>query len=589
MGAPLKICRNRTVCAVLASGVVISLTALTGGVAPAFAAPGSPGSPGAPSTTVEPEPPAATRAPAEKSSPAEVPSVAPSSVEKAPAAAVPTTDAPVVVAPSAPSSVEAPPSTRTPEPVAPTTRDSAVTSAPAAPSSTAASSAPVPAPRDAPSPSPAVTSATKSPTTESSASPSPASPSSVTPSSAAPPSPAAVTPTSGERDRPASSSPASPESSPASSSPSPESSPASSEAAPSSSQSAASEPSDSPTASTASTASTTSSRSGGAPRALEKIAPQTLQAPEEDVQIAKTAAVVEAKPVEAPKQDIADVSRMIDLTDRDRDPFNRDQGNRDQGNRDQGNRDPGNRNDDQVRLAGGWDRNVRQWRPDWVDYDEYYRPVLSNPYRDPVRIVYVYQNAQRVVWIPPLARIVLDVAQYAAYSFTAVVTNAVNQAVNVAVGSFFGGGYYPGVGLPPPPPPPSLINYANVPVQVRYPDATYQPFRVNKIIDVGPDAQYGEQKVLLDGVTPAWGEWKQTPSGERSFEVHKTQQFPGLDDPQPGPLPGDYQLTLASDASPSGMNTRDVYMIAVAVACGALSIGAVILAVVMGRRRRSLR
>jgi hypothetical protein len=299
--------------------------------------------------------------------------------------------------------------------------------------------------------------------------------------------------------------------------------------------------------------------------------------------------VVEAKPVEAPKQDIADVSRMIDLTDRDRDPFNRDQGNRDPGNRDQGNRDPGNRNDDQVRLAGGWDRNVRQWRPDWVDYDDYYRPVLSNPYRDPVRIVYVYQNAQRVVWIPPLARIVLDVAQYAAYSFTAVVTNAVNQAVNVAVGSFFGGGYYPGVGLPPPPPPPSLINYANVPVQVRYPDATYQPFRVNKIIDVGPDAQYGEQKVLLDGVTPAWGEWKQTPSGERSFEVHKTQQFPGLDDPQPGPLPGDYQLTLASDASPSGMNTRDVYMIAVAVACGALSIGAVILAVVMGRRRRSLR
>jgi hypothetical protein len=582
MGAPLKICRNRTVCAVLASGVVISLTALTGGVAPAFAAPGSPGSPGAPSTTVEPEPPAATRAPAEKSSPAEVPSVAPSSVEKAPAAAVPTTDAPVVVAPSAPSSVEAPPSTRTPEPVAPTTRDSAVTSAPAAPSSTAASSAPVPAPRDAPTPSPAVTSATKSPTTESSASPSPASPSSVTPSSAAPPSPEAVTPTSGERDRPASSSPAS-------SSPSPESSPASSEAAPSSSQSAASEPSDSPTASTASTASTTSSRSGGAPRALEKIAPQTLQAPEEDVQIAKTAAVVEAKPVEAPKQDIADVSRMIDLTDRDRDPFNRDQGNRDPGNRDQGNRDPGNRNDDQVRLAGGWDRNVRQWRPDWVDYDDYYRPVLSNPYRDPVRIVYVYQNAQRVVWIPPLARIVLDVAQYAAYSFTAVVTNAVNQAVNVAVGSFFGGGYYPGVGLPPPPPPPSLINYANVPVQVRYPDATYQPFRVNKIIDVGPDAQYGEQKVLLDGVTPAWGEWKQTPSGERSFEVHKTQQFPGLDDPQPGPLPGDYQLTLASDASPSGMNTRDVYMIAVAVACGALSIGAVILAVVMGRRRRSLR
>ncbi|WP_233164912.1 hypothetical protein [Mycobacterium sp. AT1] len=280
--------------------------------------------------------------------------------------------------------------------------------------------------------------------------------------------------------------------------------------------------------------------------------------------------MVEEKPAAAAPLDIQNVARIVDLPNRDFNPFN--------GN---------NRfDDDQVRLAGGWDRNVRQWRPDWVEYDEYYRPVLSNPYRDPVRIVYVYQNAPRVAWIPPLGRIVLEVAQYAAYSFTAVVTNTINQAVNVAVGSFFGGGFFPGVGLPLPPPPPALVNFANVPVQVRYPDATYQPFRVAKIVDVGPDRQFGEQKVLLDGVTPAWGEWKQTPTGERSFEVHKTQQFPGLDDPRPGPLPGDYQLTLASDESPSGMNKRDVYLIAVAVACGALSIGAVVLAVFMGRRRR---
>ncbi|WP_293241441.1 hypothetical protein [Mycolicibacterium sp.] len=306
---------------------------------------------------------------------------------------------------------------------------------------------------------------------------------------------------------------------------------------------------------------------------IEKVAPQTLVAPDADVQIAKAATIVEEKPVEAPKQEIADISRIIDLPGRDRNPI-------DLGN--------GQRNDDQVRLAGNWDRNVRQWQPDWVEYDQYYRPVLSNPYRDPVRIVYVYQNAPRVVWIPPLARIVLEVAQYAAYSFTALVTNPINQVLNVAVGSFFGGGYFPGVGLPLPPPPPALVNYSNVPVQVRYPDATYQPFRVSKIVDVGPDRQFGEQKVLLDGVTPAWGEWKQSPSGERSFEVHKTQQFPGLDDPQPGPLPGDYQLTLASDESPAGMNKRDVYLIAVAIACGALSIGAVALAVFMGRRRRPL-
>src|SRR5262245_33701192 len=39
MGAPLEICSKRSVVAVLASGVVISLTALTGGIAPAFAKP----------------------------------------------------------------------------------------------------------------------------------------------------------------------------------------------------------------------------------------------------------------------------------------------------------------------------------------------------------------------------------------------------------------------------------------------------------------------------------------------------------------------------------------------------------------------
>lgn len=302
-------------------------------------------------------------------------------------------------------------------------------------------------------------------------------------------------------------------------------------------------------------------------------------APDSDVQIAQSAKIIEEKPIAAPKQQIDEISRVIDLPNRDN-RVNRD----DQQPFGQN----GQRNRDQVRLAGDnrWDRNVRQWRPDWVQYDQYYRPVLSNPYRDPVRIVYIYQNAPRVVWIPPLARIVLEVAQYAAYSFTAVVSNTINQAVNVAVGSFFGGGYFPGIGLPLPPPPPPLLNYANVPVQVRYSDATYQPFRVAKIVDVGDDPQYGERKVLLDGVTPAWGQWQQTPSGERSFEVHKTQQFPGLDDPQEAPLPGDYQLTLASEESPSGMNKRDVYLIAVAVACGALSIGAVVLSVFVGRRRR---
>ena len=48
MGAPLEFCSKRGVVAVLASGIVISLTALTGGIAPALAQPGD----GSETTTV---------------------------------------------------------------------------------------------------------------------------------------------------------------------------------------------------------------------------------------------------------------------------------------------------------------------------------------------------------------------------------------------------------------------------------------------------------------------------------------------------------------------------------------------------------
>ncbi len=94
---------------------------------------------------------------------------------------------------------------------------------------------------------------------------------------------------------------------------------------------------------------------------------------------------------------------------------------------------------------------------------------------------------------------------------------------------------------------------------------------VNQVVDASPDPQYGEDKALLDGVTPVWGDWKQTPDGQREFDVHKTQQFPGLDAPAPGPLPGNYQLHLASKASP-GMPARDVYIVAVSAVAATLGL-----------------
>ena len=129
-----------------------------------------------------------------------------------------------------------------------------------------------------------------------------------------------------------------------------------------------------------------------------------------------------------------------------------------------------------------------------------------------------------------------------------------------------------------------MLRYDNVPVQVRYSQAVYEPFRVQRIIDVGDDRVYGERKVLLDGATPAWGVWTQSATGERQFEVHRTQQFPGLDAPREAPLPGDYKLRLAAEESSSLDGTRNL-LFGLAGAVVLLGVGALGLCALLGRRR----
>ncbi|MGY4650053.1 hypothetical protein ACVWWN_003849 [Mycobacterium sp. URHB0021] len=571
MRAPSDLCSKRTAVVSLASGLVISLTALTGGIAPAYAKPNT--DPSGPTTTVAvPQP----EAPAPQPKTPEAPIVQEAPVQESPVQEAPP-KAPVVE--TAAPTVEAPPQTQAPDPppqvVQMTTAPTAVAppattvTPPATTTAPPATSAERPSPRVA-APATPETTGPASETSEqapvtierapaTSAVPSPSSTAPATTSAAAT---ASVAPTAalapGENSMETSQAPAARDTSAARETSAASAIPTSASA--------------SPDASGDSTVSVSQ-----AAKAIERSEPQTLQAPKEDVEIAKTAKVVEAKPDPAPEQDIDALASSLNL-------------------------DVNERRVDaaasaEVRLGSDRvdrvrDRTIRQWSPDWVQYDDYYRPILMNPYRDPVRVVYVYQNAPRIVWIPPLARVVLEVAQFAAYSFTAVVATAANivntavqTAVDVAVGSFFGGGYYPGVGLPLPPPPPPVLRYDNVPVQVRYSQATYEPFRVQRIVDVGDDPQFGERKVLLDGATPAWGVWTQTPSGERQFEVHRTQQYPGLDNPQEAPLPGDYHLVLASDDAPSGLTARDIFLIVAAAVIAVLGFGAIGMAVYLGRRR----
>ena len=561
MGAPLEICSKRGVVAVLATGVVISLTALTGGVAPAFAKPDT--EPVITTTAAAPEPKAPvadeTEAPAPQAPP-KAPAVAPAApVEPAPQTQQPT---PQVVEPVAP---------------APVTQTTTAVVAPASPTATpapAVTSAPTVTKVEAPAPravapssdTPTVTSTAASPSPASQAPSSPASASETASASATasvgsvPPSAALVPPNAATADLPSTGSTAS--------------SPSSDSSAPGEPKVGAAQTSPATPTSGEPTVSVTQ-----AAKVIQMSEPQTLEAPKEDVEVAKNAKPIEVKADPAPKQDVDSIASSIGLDLGVKSPLGVDAG-------------ASAKVDARLASDRVFDRPIRQWSPDWVQYDEYYRPILINPYHERVRIVYVYENAPRIIWIPPLARAVLEVAQFAAYSFTAVVDTAANlvnaavdTALNVAVGSFFGGGYIPAVGLPLPPPPPPVLRYDNVPVLVNYSNARYEPFRVRRIVDVGDDPQFGERKVLLDGATPAWGEWTQTSTGERQFEVHRTQQFPGLDAPQEAPLPGDYQLRLASDESPAGMSGRDIFLYVAAGVTVALGFGAIGLALFLGRRR----
>jgi hypothetical protein len=568
MGAPLEFCCSRSVVAVLASGVVISLTALTAGVPPAFA---KPDTDQVVTTTVPaPEPkvqaPEETEAPSQAAPPkappvlpeatsVEAPPQTQEAVEPPPPPATQSTTAPVVtsVAPASPTATPVPPVTKVESPaprvVAPPVSD------PSSVTSTATSQSPA---TQAPSslPAPAATSAPPSASADS-----------------VPPSAALVAPSSAMDDMPPPNDdmlpPSSAPSTPSSGSATPGSEPAGSEPKGSAAESsvAVTTPGE-PTVSVSQAA-----------KVIETSEPRTLEAPKADVELARNAKPVEVKPDPAPKQDVDALSSSIGPDLGVKGPLGVDAS-------------ASAKVDARLASDRVRDRSIRQWSPDWVQYDEYYRPILINPYHERVRIVYIYDNAPRIVWIPPLARAVLEVAQFAAYSFTALVDTpanlvnaAVDTALNVAVGSFFGGGYIPSVGLPLPPPPPPVLRYDNVPVLVRYSQATYEPFRVRRIIDVGDDVRFGERKVLLDGATPAWGEWTQTASGERQFEVHRTQQFPGLDNPQEAPLPGDYQLRLAADESPSGLTGRDILLYVAAGVTVALGFGAIALALFLGRRR----
>ena len=235
----------------------------------------------------------------------------------------------------------------------------------------------------------------------------------------------------------------------------------------------------------------------------------------------------------------------------------------------------------ETALSSSTSLQVTQWSSSWTRYDQYYQPLIANPFPVPIQLAYVYAGRPYILTIPPLAQSVLSVPRPGVYSFTAVVPNASGGVADVSVGSFSGGGYVPKPGQPPPPKPPALVSYPNVLVRFDLAGVQYDPVVVRKVVDLGDDPETGTRRVLLDEETPAWGSWGQSDSGRREFTVTSTQSLPGLTAPSASPPPG-YKLTVTSSpASSSGTSV----LAWVALGLGVLAVLAVLLVVIRVKRR----
>lgn len=236
----------------------------------------------------------------------------------------------------------------------------------------------------------------------------------------------------------------------------------------------------------------------------------------------------------------------------------------------------------ETAMSSSTSLEVTQWSSSWTRYDQYYQPLIANPFRVPIQLAYTYDSLPYVVTIAPLAQSVLNVPKPGVYSFTAVVPNSSGGVANVSVGSFSGGGYVPKPGQPMPSKPPALVSYTNVLVRFDLSGVTYEPIVVKKVVDLGDDPETGTRKVLLDEETPAWGSWGHTDSGKREFTVTSTQSLPGLTAPAASAPPG-YKLTATPASAPSSGTSTLAW---VAIAFGAVAIIAVIAVVVTVTRRR---
>ena len=186
----------------------------------------------------------------------------------------------------------------------------------------------------------------------------------------------------------------------------------------------------------------------------------------------------------------------------------------------------------------------RHW--EYIDYDDYHRPILYNPLTEAMTFRYVYNGADREAFVPAGGRIVLDAATVGLFPFTAVGYS------HLASGSFCGGASIPPAGSngqPPPdysPPPPPEV-YQDVLANVA---AYNQTVQVSQVQLVGHDTSQpagSQDTFLFDDSTLAWGQINDA-SSNAQIKVTKTQSLPNA-----GPTDnGGLLVALAGHREPTG-------------------------------------
>jgi hypothetical protein len=185
----------------------------------------------------------------------------------------------------------------------------------------------------------------------------------------------------------------------------------------------------------------------------------------------------------------------------------------------------------------------RHW--DYLDYDDYHRPMLYNPLNQAMTFRYFYNGAYREAYVPAGGRIVLDAATVGVFPFTAVGDSY------LASGSFHGGAWIPPDGWngPPPPdytPPAPPEVYQDVSAYVAAGDQTVDVGQVQVVGHDGSQPAGSQDTFLLDDSTLAWGQIND-PASRAQIRVTKTQSLPGV-----GPTDnGSFLVALAAHQEPT--------------------------------------